>query len=140
MFLLPFNRFYMFFLSCFAYYFVWRLSYFQKLQVRFVHSLCWAWKVFAFYSFEKWFFYPSNFVMGDFFQRRGKTGRSRLINEEDNQDSESGPGQHSVSYGATTRIRGMQSMLFTFAFLSSVTLGVEWVKANGKFLFSRKGG
>ena len=55
--------------------------------------------------------------MGDFFQRRGKAGRSRLINEEDNQDSETGPGQHSVSYGATTRIRGMQSMLFTFVHL-----------------------
>ena len=43
--------------------------------------------------------------MGDFF-RRGKTGRSRLINEEENEDSETGSGQHSVSYGATTTIGG----------------------------------
>ena len=42
--------------------------------------------------------------MGDFFHRRGKTGRSRLINEEENEDTEAG--QHSVSYGATTTLRG----------------------------------
>ena len=44
--------------------------------------------------------------MGDFFHRRGKTGRSRLINEEENEDSEAGRGQQAVSYGATTTLRG----------------------------------
>ena len=34
-----------FFLSCFAYIFVDVISYFQKPQMRFVHSLCRAWKV-----------------------------------------------------------------------------------------------
>ena len=46
-------------------------------------------------------------IMGDFFQRRGKTGRSRLINEEENEDCETGPGQQSVSYGATIRGRSV---------------------------------
>ena len=48
--------------------------------------------------------------MGDFFQRRGKAGRSRLINEEENEDPETG-GQHPVSYGSTTAIRGMLELL-----------------------------
>ena len=49
--------------------------------------------------------------MGDFFNRRGKTGRSRLINEEDNDDLEKGSGPNSISYGATTRIGGRSEFL-----------------------------
>ena len=45
--------------------------------------------------------------MGDFFSRRAKTGRSRLINEEENEDSEAGSGQQAVSYGATIRGRSV---------------------------------
>ena len=65
--------------------------------------------------------------MGDFFQRRGKTGRSRLINEEENEDSETGSAQHSVSYGAT--IRGRSVLMTSSQSSSSGFLAAQYVEA-----------